>query len=231
MNVLRRVLLAFYSVVLIAAAGGAMALTWNNTKKLDLVVRDFNLQAFVVAGDTAKWIVTAILAGVTLLGLLTFVAAVAWSRSQRGGTLRLRQADGGMVEVTAEAVEALLRDELERLPDIRQVDPHVRLSGGAVDTEMTVVVEPSASIAHVTATVTQATAQALREQIGVTNVRRPTIRISYEEINVRAVPVRGRSKPQVVTSAAHEETQPPAATEGPGSETDPRPGTARPTDD
>src|SRR4029079_11864828 len=117
MNGTRRVLLACYSVLLIAAAGGLMALTWNESKQLDLNVNDFNMTAAITASDTAKWIVTAILAGVAPVRLLTLAIAIARpGRRVSKGTLRMRQADGGTVEVGASAVEAILREELERLP-------------------------------------------------------------------------------------------------------------------
>ena len=45
MNALRRVLLVVYSLLLIAAAGGLIALAWTQDKKLDLSVQSFNLQA------------------------------------------------------------------------------------------------------------------------------------------------------------------------------------------
>jgi len=202
MNGTRRVLLACYSVLLIAAAGGLMALTWNESKQLDLNVNDFNMTAAITASDTAKWIVTAILAGVALVGLITLAIAIARpGRRMSKGTLRMRQADGGTVEVGASAVEAILREELERLPDVRQVDPRVRLSGGAVDTDMDVVLEPTANIANATSSLTQATAQALREQVGVTDVRRPVIRINYAD-DGRPAGMRGRPKDNAAVRVA-----------------------------
>jgi len=98
MNAVRRILLIFYSILLLAAAGGFIALTWNQEKKLDLDIADFNLQAFVTASDGAKWVVTGILAGVALFGFLTLLAAIMRpSTASSRGTLRIKQADGGTV--------------------------------------------------------------------------------------------------------------------------------------
>ena len=149
MNGLRRALLVIYSLLLIAAAGGLIALAWNQDQKLDLNVGDFNLQGFVTSTNSAKWAVTVVLAAIAVVGLITLIVAVARSSSGSSkGTLRMKQADGGTVEVTTSAIENLLRDELTRLPSVRSVNPRVRLgSGGAVDTDIDASIEPSASIA------------------------------------------------------------------------------------
>jgi hypothetical protein len=186
MNALRRILLAVYSAVLLAAAGGLIALTWNQDKKLDLEVADFNLQAFVNASDGAKWAVTGVLAGIALFGFLTLLAAILRpSKASSRGTLRMKQADGGTVVVPASAIETLLRDELERLPEIRRVTPTVRVSSGAVDTVLDATIEPSASIAHATRVLGDGVAAVLKDQVGVTSVRRPIIHISYDELAAR----------------------------------------------
>jgi hypothetical protein len=194
MNGLRRAFLVIYSLLLIAAAGGLIALVWNQDQKLDLSVGDFNFQAFATSTDSAKWLVTVVLAAIALIGFISLILAVMRTTAQASkGTLRMKQTDGGTVEVTSAAIENLLRDELGRLPDVRTINPRVRLgSGGAVDTNIDATIEPSASIASVTNELSQGVANVLREQVGVTNVRRPNIRISYDEMNAR--PIRGGGK-------------------------------------
>lgn len=205
MNVVRRLFLALYSILLIAAAGGLLALAWNEGQQLDLNVGNFNLQGLINTDDPAKAVWTVIMAAVVVLGLFTlFVALAPGVAGSSKGTLRMRQADGGMVEVTADALESMLQDELEQLPEVREAYPRVRLSGGAVDTETTVVIEPSANISTVTSAVADATARALRENVGVTSVRRPNIRIRYDEVNARPAGARGRSKPQAATYSERE---------------------------
>lgn len=194
MNVLRRILLAIYGVVLLAAVGGVAALTWNQDEQLDLNVSDLNIQALVSAGDGAKWVVTAILAGIALIAIITLLIAFLPSRRKSGGTLRIKQSDGGTVEVTASAIESLLRGELEALPEVQTASPRVKLSGGAVDTYLDAQIEPSTSIAHATKMLAATVEETLREQVGVTTIRRPVIRISYDEMAARPVGVR-RSKP------------------------------------
>ncbi len=188
MNATRRVILVIYSLLLIAAAGGLIALAWTQDKKLDLKIESFNLQAAITSGDTAKYIATLVFAAAALIGFLTLVLAVLKDSGRRSkGTLRLKQTDGGTVEVTAVAIENLLRDELERLPEIRRVVPRVQVNAGAVDTFLDASIEPSASIAHVTTVLAQGVGAVLRDQVGVTNVRRPNVRISYDEANARPV--------------------------------------------
>lgn len=196
MNGTRRFVLVVYSLLLIAAAGGLIALAWTQDKKLDLTVQSFNLQAAVTSSDTAKYVVTLILGLVALIGFLTLVIAVLRDTPGRSrGTLRLKQTDGGTVEVTAVAIENLLRDELERLPEVRRVVPRVQVNAGAVDTFLDATIEPSASIAHVTTILAQGVGTVLRDQVGVTNVRRPNVRISYDEANARPVRQPARSGP------------------------------------
>lgn len=188
MNGLRRTLLAFYSLVIIAASGGLIGLAWNQDRKLDLSMGDLNLQAFITSGDGAKWLLTGICALVAVFGLLTLIIAVLRPSAARStGTLRLRQADGGSVEVTAGAIESLLKEELESYPEVRRLDPRVRVNNGAVETYLDAVIEPNASIASVTSVLGQGVAQILRDQVGVTNVRRPNVKISYEEGGQRMV--------------------------------------------
>ncbi|MGH2634220.1 MAG: alkaline shock response membrane anchor protein AmaP [Tepidiformaceae bacterium] len=188
--------LVLYSLLLIAACGGITALAWNQDRKLDLNAGDFNLQAFVASTDTARWIVTAILVVVAIIGLLTLILAVVRGGSGGAkGTLRMRQADGGTLEVTTASIENLLRGELEQLPEVRTVNPRVRLVGGAVDTSLDASIEPSASIANATSLLAQGVANVLREQVGVTNIRRPNIRIHYDEANARPVPARAPTAP------------------------------------
>lgn len=200
MNGLRRTLLVIYSLLLIAAAGGLIALAWNQDQKLDLKVGDFNLQAFVISSDSAKYGVTAVLAAIALLGFVTLVIAVlrdsGGSMRSSKGTLRMRQADGGTVEVTAVAIESLLRDDLETLPDVRRVTPRVRVNNGAVETYIDAAIEPSASIAEVTNDLGQGVANVLRTQVGVTNVKRPNVRITYDEMNARPMAQRPPAAPQ-----------------------------------
>lgn len=209
MNALRRIVLAVYSLLLVAACAGLGLLAWNQDKQLDIDLENFRLTAAIVSGDTEKWLFTAFLACIGLFGILTFLLAFMRTQSRgRGGTLRLRQADGGTVEVTADALEALIRDELERLPEIREADPEVRLVKDAVSTDITTVIEPNVSIAHVTNLVAVTTASTLREQVGVTNVRRPNVRILYDEANARPMAPRRHPAGRIYSAKGHDEPWP-----------------------
>lgn len=181
MNAFRRTLLILYSLLLIAAAGGLIGLAWNQERKLDVSLSDLNLQAFIASTDSAKVAFTAICGAIALFGLFTLIIAVLRpSKETSSGTLRMTQADGGTVEVTSGAIESLLRQELESYPEVRKVTPRVRVNGGAVDTFLDASIDPGANIANVTTMLGQGVATVLRDQVGVTNVRRPNIKISYE---------------------------------------------------
>ncbi len=181
MNVLRRVLLALYSILLAVAAGGFIALAWNQDQKLDLTVRHFNLQAFITSGTGEKWAFIAVMGVVIAIGLLSLaIAFMRGSRSTEDRSLRLHQADGGTVEITAASLEALLSDQLEALPLVSRASARVRLHAGAVESDVTVTTDPGASIASVTAAVAETTARTFKELVGVSHIRRPHVRIEHE---------------------------------------------------
>ena len=193
MNVLRRALLAFYSAVLVAAAGGFTVLAWNGDRKLDVAVGRFNLQAFITTNNADKWAFTMLMAAVALAGVVTFLLAFqrAGAASNAPRMLRLRQADGGTVEVTDGAIQQLLREQLEQLPAVRKAETRVRMRAETVESDITVTIDPAASIASVTAAVADETARTFKELVSVTRVRRPHIRIAYE--NAAAAPPAGTS--------------------------------------
>ncbi len=200
MNALRRILLAVLSVALLAACGGLFALAWNQEKKLDIRIGDFNLQAFIVASDGARALFGLLLAAVALVGFLALLAAVWRTGPARSrGMLSLRQQDGGVVELPAATLEGILRDALNAMPEVRRAEPRVDLRSGSVTSHIEAVIQPSVSIAHATKAIADTIHAVLREQVGVTSVARPTIRISYDELAARpagAVPPRASAPPQ-----------------------------------
>jgi hypothetical protein len=193
MNAFRRLLLVVYSLILLAAVGGLGALAWNQDQKLDLSIKSFNLQGFVASSDNAKYAFTAVLVAIGLVALVTLLIAIWPQGSTRRGALRMKQTDGGFVEVTPTAIESVLREELEALPEVRSAQPKVSLSGGAIDTFVAAEIEPSASIAHATRLLSTTVENTLRDHVGVSQVRRPTIRISYDEMAARPIPQRDRA--------------------------------------
>lgn len=194
MNALRRFLLVIHALLLLGFVGGLISLAWDQDEQLDLNISDLNIQAFVEAGDNAKYALTAVLGAIGLIAVISLLVALWPQREGRKGAMRIKQTDGGFVEVTPGAIEALLRDELEALPEVRRANPRVRLNGGAVDTHVDADIEPSASIAHITKLLSSTVESTLRDHVGVTAVRRPVIRINYDEAAARPIPG-GRVRP------------------------------------
>lgn len=194
MNALRRFLLVVHALLLLGIVGGLISLAWDQDEQLDLNISDLNVQAFVEAGDNAKYAFTAVLVLIALVAVISLLVALWPQREGRRGALRIKQTDGGFVEVTPGAIEALLRDELEALPEVRRASPRVRLNSGAVDTHVDADIEPSVSIAHITKLLSSTVESTLREHVGVTSVRRPVIRINYDEAAARPIPG-GRIRP------------------------------------
>jgi hypothetical protein len=189
-NALRRFLLVLHALLLLGVVGGLISLAWDQDEQLDLNISDLNVQAFVEAGDNAKYAFTAVLGLIALVALISLLVALWPQREGRRGALKIKQTDGGFVEVTPGAIEALLRDELEALPEVRRANPRVRLNGGAIDTHVDADIEPSASIAHITKVLSSTVDSTLREHVGVTSARRPVIRINYDEAAARPIPGR-----------------------------------------
>lgn len=181
MNATRRVFLGLYSLLLIALAGGLIALTWNQDRQADVSPGNWRGVAFVEAGDTAKTIATLVFAAAIALGLFTLLLAVAQLSRRSRGTLELKQTDGGTVHVTGSALERLLKGEIERLPEVLRADPRVRVRRGRVEPDIRATIVPATSISHATTSIASATRQTLQEQVGVTSIRRPAIRIQYDE--------------------------------------------------
>jgi len=197
MSVLARFFLALYSLLLIAACAGMVALAFNDDEMLDLSIGDFTIRALVDSTDGARWAVTVILGAVGLLSALTLVIALLpWHGRHRAGQVRIQRAGGGTVEITTSALERLLHEEIQGLPGVRQVSPQVRTRGDTIESEITLSIDSGANIAEVTSTVSEATGAVLREQVGATQVRRPTIRITYDELDVRHPPPRPLAPPE-----------------------------------
>ncbi len=223
MNIVSRFFLALFSLLLIGAAAGLGVLAWRDSEQLDISVGDFNLQALVTVDGWERGLFTAILAAIGLVGLFAFVIALmparASSQARAGasrGVLRLHQADGGTVEVPAVAIESLLRDELQNEGEIRTAVPHVSVNGDAVTIVLDLVIEPSASIAHVTSLANNICSQTLKEQVGVTTVRRPHVRVSYDDIAARPAGMVAGPRPTfapAVPAYAPAPAQPPAPAE------------------
>jgi hypothetical protein len=209
MSVTRRVFLAIYSLIWIGACIGLIVMVWNDDEMLDLGVGDLSFQALfeLENGDTARWVLTAILAALALLGVFTLGLAL-WRRQRGRGVMRIEQEDGGVTEISTEAVESLLADEIGRLPDVRRAEPRVRTVGDTVESEVGVTVESSATISQVTSEVTQVTTQILRDDLGLRKLRRPVVRINYEEISARPVARGGRTKPQATRESTIGEPPP-----------------------
>lgn len=177
MRIAARILLAVFSLGWIAVAGGLTALAWNDQQMLDINAGSFTSQAWIDADAIAKSLFSLIMAALMALGLAGFVLAFIRKSTTRSGVLRLKQAEGGIVEVPASALEALVVQALGEMDVIEHAEATVTLRGGTVATELDLTIGPGASISEVTAGATECLSDVLRDMVGVTNVRRPLVRI------------------------------------------------------
>lgn len=218
MSILGRIFLGIYSLAWIGACAGLIALNWTDDQQLDIEVADWNLQAFIAADRAEQWIFTAIMATVALLGLFTLFLAFKPYSAVRRGSLRLKQAGGGQVEVTAGALETLVADELRGLSAIHGARARVGTKGGAIATELDLTIAHGASIAEITAAAGDRIAEVFRDQVGVTNVRPPLVRVTYAEAAAPAAPA---APPPPPPPPPPPEPAQPAAPETPAGEEEP----------
>ncbi len=128
----------------------------------------------------AKVVFTLIMAALMALGLAGFVLAFFRKSTTRSGVLRLKQSEGGIVEVPASALEALVVHALGEMDVIAHAEASVALRGGTVATELDLTIGPGASISEVTAGANECLGDVLRDMVGITNVRRPLVRITID---------------------------------------------------
>jgi len=182
MNEARRTLLAVYSIVLMAGAAGFIVMTWTQGKKLDLVIGDFNVEAFVEAGSVAKVVVTTAMAAVIWLGVCSLYIAFKGTegRARTSGAVRGQGIDGSLIEYSPESLAAIAADDLERLPDVVAASPVVLVRRGQAEMEIDAIIAPGAAIGHVTAAIAHAAEDSLRERAGVVLSRRPIVRVQHD---------------------------------------------------
>jgi hypothetical protein len=181
MTILGRIFLALFSLAWIAAAGALTALAWNEGQMLDLEIESFTVQAWIDGNTFSKVLFSTVMALVMLIGLVGFVLAFVRTNTTRKGSLRLRQAEGGVVEVPATALEALVVHALGEMEVIESATAHVALRGGTVESELDLTIGPGASISEVTAGANECLTEVLQEMVGVKNVRRPLVRITIDD--------------------------------------------------
>ena len=181
MSNLHRWLLAFYSALVIGGCAGVALLAWEQNRQLDIDLNGFRLVSSITSGNAEKWAFLFLVAVIAAFALLTLLIAVFPPGQAKRGVFRLRQPGGGVVEVTSTSLETVLRDELGRLPDVREVTARVSMVDGVIQPDVSIVIEPAAQIAHVAAAVVHVTVEALRERVGITEVRRPGVHVTYQE--------------------------------------------------
>ncbi len=179
MNTWRRALLAGYSLLLVIFCALLAVLAWNQSRQLDLDSSGFRLTAGITAGDAEKVLFTLLLAMVSLFAVATFAIAVT-PEEKRRTTLRLRHADGSQIDLAAPAIAAIIKREVELLPDVREASPAVAFVGERLTTDLSLLLRPGANLEAVGGAVTHTYAAALKEAFGITRAAEPVIRVSFD---------------------------------------------------
>ncbi|MCL6430716.1 MAG: hypothetical protein K6V36_07615 [Anaerolineae bacterium] len=138
MNILNRVLVIVYLVALIAAV--ALALVQPDAAIRVLRGAVDGLDAF---SRTYYYAYEG--AGIALI-VLALALLVLELRRPRRRTVRVRQASGGMVELTTESVARGLEYHIAQLAGVRQVRPQVSSSGKAVGVALDLELDPAVDV-------------------------------------------------------------------------------------
>jgi hypothetical protein len=73
---------------------------------------------------------------------------------------------------------------MARQPDVRRAGAVVAVSRGGLQTELSLLVEPGASMQRVIRNANDTVARVYREEVGATSIARPRLRIAYDEASL-----------------------------------------------
>jgi hypothetical protein len=176
---LRRILLASLGILLALAAAGLVIMAWTPDRKLDIDMGGFDLEAFIDTAGGARLAFTVVMGTFMGLGVSIFTLALWPDREEVRDYLLVRRPDGTVIRFDAPAIEAIVREAVEQLPDALTATPRARILRHTVELEVDVVTRPAAVVDHVAAAVAYAAEDVLREQLFLDDVRRPQVRIRY----------------------------------------------------
>lgn len=177
MNGARRTLLAVYGLLLIAAAVGLVVLAWNSGRQLDISSGSFRLIAHIDGNDAARVGFTLLMAAVMLAGVATLFVALAEPDGElrRGAPVRVRRAGGASEPLYADELEAAVRDDLERLPEVQSAAVAFRQRRGVIESTVTAMIDPGTSPRHVTNAISNTVVATLREQVSMESIAQPVV--------------------------------------------------------
>jgi hypothetical protein len=166
MNDWRRGLLAGYSLLLVGFSVLMIVLAWNEGRQLDIDLGGFRLVSFIDTGGANRVLFTGLMFFIAWFALITFVVALVADRPRYRDTLVVRMADG-KVTLTADMVATMIREEVERLPSVRQAFVAVRFNHDRVEPDITLVLEPGSRVDHTVNAVQITTRETLGDRFGI----------------------------------------------------------------
>jgi hypothetical protein len=179
MNGWRRGLLVFYSVLMLAFCAALGVLAWDTEHQLDIDLSGFRFVAGITSGELERWLFTFLLGIVASFALLTLEIALSGLRTKKHA-LTVTMPDGRTAEVALPVAEARLRESLLRLPGVHDAAPLLRFYKDAVESDIAVMAQPTATLAHVAGAVSHHTVAFLRQEFGVTTAAPPAIHLSHD---------------------------------------------------
>jgi hypothetical protein len=166
MNDWRRALLAGYSVLLVGFAVLMIVLAWNDGRQLDIDLGGFRLVSFIDTGGADRILFTGLMFFIAWFALITLVVALVADRPRYRDRLVVRMADGN-ITLTADMVATMIREEVERLPAVRQAFVAVRFNHDQVEPDITLVLEPGSRVDHAVNAVQITARETLADRFGL----------------------------------------------------------------
>jgi hypothetical protein len=161
----RRALLAFYSLLFAGLAALLIVLAWDGDSQLDLDLSGFRLVSFIETSGADRLLFTGLMFFIAWFALITLAMAVFREKPRYRDELVVSGPEG-TVTLTRDAVSAVLREEIEMLPVVREAFPAVRFTKDAVETDITLVLEPGANLSHAVNAVTLTAGRTISERFG-----------------------------------------------------------------
>jgi uncharacterized alkaline shock family protein YloU len=153
-----RLLSGIFAIIAIVFAGIVLALA------LGWVVPQEYLQLFLAIPDN-RWIMGAISVLVILLALYLIVAA--GRGSHRSRELMVQETSYGRVDITAPALEDLIRRASHQVREVRDIRTLLRYEEGGVTVDLRLKVSPEANLPVISQEVQEVVQNYLEEKAGI----------------------------------------------------------------
>lgn len=162
MNMLRRLLLCLWSLVLIADAAVVGVCAFRQDVAQYWLNR---LEPLLLSGRYFWWL---LLAGVLMLVVGMLGVFVALARKAQPAEVVVGMSEGGQVNVSLVAVDNVVRKAAQGISGVKEVQPHLKSTGASVDIGLEIVIAHDVNVPETAAAVQEAVKSQLQTITGLT---------------------------------------------------------------